>query len=119
MCMVNINEREDITLQNDLGRTKVSVVVGNGYDESVELETGVWNYGAIVNALVRYKYSADKVEAIVNNSLMLMQTPSAVSEDKANEQMSELDELQNWREKCKARAKELLAIGEELGLEIM
>lgn len=117
--MVNINEREDITLQNDLGRTKVSVVVGNGYDESVELETGVWNYGAIVNALVRYKYSADKVEAIVNNSLMLMQTPSAVSEDKANEQMSELDELQNWREKCKARAKELLAIGEELGLEIM
>ena len=117
--MVNINEREDITLQNDLGRTKVSVVVGNGYDESVELETGVWNYGAIVNALVRYKYSADKVEAIVNNSLMLMQTPSAVSEDKANEQMSELDELQNWREKCKARAKELLAIGKELGLEIM
>lgn len=117
--MVNINEREDITLQNDLGRTKVSVVVGNGYDESVELETGVWNYSAIVNALVRYKYSADKVEAIVNNSLMLMQTPSAVSEDKANEQMSELDELQNWREKCKARAKELLAIGEELGLEIM
>ena len=48
-----------------------------------------------------------------------MQNPSAVSEDKANEQMSELDELQNWREKCKARAKELLAIGEELGLEIM
>ncbi len=119
MCMVNINEREDITLQNDLGRTKVSVVVGNGYDESVELETGVWNYGAIVNALVRYKYSADKVEAIVNNSLMLMQNPSVVSEDKANEQMSELDELQNWREKCKARAKELLAMGEELGLEIM
>lgn len=119
MCMVNFNEREDITLQNDLGRTKVSVVVGNGYDESVELETGVWNYGAIVNALVRYKYSADKVEAIVNNSLMLMQTPSAVSEDKANKQMSELDELQNWREKCKARAKELLAIGKELGLEIM
>lgn len=117
--MVNFNEREDITLQNDLGRTKVSVVVGNGYDESVELETGVWNYGAIVNALVRYKYSADKVEAIVNNSLMLMQNPSAVSEDKTNEQMSELDELQNWREKCKARAKELLAIGKELGLEIM
>lgn len=119
MCMVNINEREDITLQNDLGRTKVSVVVGNGYDESVELETGVWNYGAIVNALVRFKYPADAAEAIAFNSLMLMQPPSAVSEDKANEQISELDELQNWREKCKARAKELLAVGKELGLEIM
>ena len=119
MCMVNFNEREDITLQNDLGRTKVSVVVGNGYDESVELETGVWNYGAIVNALVRFKYPADAAEAIAFNSLMLMQNPNTVSEDKANEQISELDELQNWREKCKARAKELLAIGEELGLEIM
>jgi hypothetical protein len=110
---------EDITWQNDLGCKRVSIRVDSEHYDCVTLETGVWNYGAIVNALVRYKYSADKVEAIVNNSLMLMQNPSAVSEDKANEQMSELDELQNWREKCKARAKELLAIGEELGLEIM
>nr|DAV96040.1 MAG TPA: hypothetical protein [Caudoviricetes sp.] len=117
MCMVNINEREDITLQNDLGRTKVSVVVGNGYDESVELETGVWNYGAIVNALVRFKYPADAAEAIAFNSLMLMQNPSAVSEE-ASEKLTELDELQAWREKCKARAKELLAMGVKMGLEV-
>lgn len=110
---------ENIFWQNDLGRKQVTIRVGNGYNDYVTLEAGVWNYDAIVNALVRYKYSADKVEAIVNNSLMLMQNPSAVSEDKANEQISELDELQDWREKCKARAKELLAIGEELGLEIM
>ena len=110
---------ENITWQNDLGRKQVTIRVGNGYNDYVTLEAGVWNYGAIVNALIRYKYSADKVEAIVNNSLVLMQKPSAVSEDKANEQISELDELQSWREKCKARAKELLAIGEELGLEIM
>lgn len=110
---------ENITRQNDLGRKQVTIRVGNEYNDYVTLEAGVWNYGAIVNALVRYKYSADKVEAIVNNSLMLMQNPNAVSEDKANEQISELDELQSWREKCKARAKELLAIGKELGLEIM
>lgn len=115
--MVNFNEREDITLQNDLGRTKVSVVVGNGYDESVELETGVWNYGAIVNALVRFKYPADAAEAIAFNSLMLMQNPAAVSKE-ASEKLTELDELQAWREKCKARAKELLAMGEKMGLEV-
>ena len=117
MCMVNFNEREDITLQNDLGRTKVSVVVGNGYDESVELETGVWNYGAIVNALVRFKYPADAAEAIAFNSLMLMQNPAAVSEEES-EKLTELDELQAWREKCKARAKELLAMGVKMGLEV-
>lgn len=110
---------ENIFWQNDLGRKQVTIRVGNGYNDYVTLEAGVWNYGAIVNTLIRYKYSADKVEAIVNNCLMLMQNPNVVSEDKANEQMSELDELQNWREKCKARAKELLAIGEELGLETM
>lgn len=118
MCMVNFNEREDITLQNDLGRTKVSVVVGNGYDESVELETGVWNYGAIVNALVRFKYPADAAEAIAFNSLMLMQNPAAVSDEEASEKLTELDELQAWREKCKARTKELLAMGEKMGLEV-
>ena len=117
MCMVNFNEREDITLQNDLGRTKVSVVVGNGYDESVELETGVWNYGAIVNALVRFKYPADAAEAIAFNSLMLMQNPAAVSEE-TSEKLTELDELQAWREKCKVRAKELLAMGKKMGLEV-
>ena len=118
MCMNNINECEDITLQNDLGRTKVSVVVGNGYNESVELETGTWNYGAIVNALVRFKYPADAAEAIAFNSLMLMQNPAAVSDDEASEKLTELDELQSWREKCKARAKELLAMGEDIGLEV-
>ena len=104
-------------MQNDLGRTKVSVVVGNGYDESVELETGVWNYGAIVNALVRFKYPADAAEAIAFNSLMLMQNPATVSEE-ASEKLTELDELQAWREKCKARAKELLAMGVKMGLEV-
>lgn len=116
--MNNINEREDIRLQNDLGRTKVSIVVGNGCDESVELETGVWNYGAIVNALVRFKYPADAAEAIAFNSLMLMQNPAAVSDEEASEKLSELDELQAWRERCKARAKELLSLGEAVGLEV-
>lgn len=117
--MDNINEREDIKVQNDLGRKKMSVVVGNGYNESVELETGVWNYGAIVNALVRFKYPADVSEAIAFNSLLLMQNPTSVSEEESKEKMNEFNEFQKYREKCKARAKELLALGEIMGIKEM
>ena len=49
---------------------------------------------------------------------MLMQNPAAVSDEEASEKLTELDELQAWREKCKARAKELLAMGEKMGLEV-
>ena len=38
--------------------------------------------------------------------------------EEASEKLTELDELQAWREKCKARAKELLAMGEKMGLEV-
>ena len=60
-----------------------------------------------------------EVEAIVSNSLMLMQNPSSVSEEESNEKIDELNEFQEYREKCKARAKELLTIGETMGLKEM
>lgn len=113
------NEVEDIRVENDLGRQKMSVRVGNGSDDIVALPTAVWNYGAIVNALVRSKYSEDKVEAIVSNALMLMATPSMVSDDEASEKQAEFSEFTEWREKCKARAKALLALGATIGLDEM
>ena len=53
----------------------------------------------------------------MSNSLMLMQNPSSVSEEESNEKMNELNEFQEYREKCKARAKELLVIGETMGIK--
>ena len=50
---------------------------------------------------------------------MLMQNPSSVSEEESNEKMNEFNEFQEYREKCKARAKELLAIGETMGIKEM
>lgn len=111
-----MNESQ-IVIGNDCGRFVVSVKVEVGSEDMVTLPVAVWNYGAIVSALIRYKYSESEVEAIVSNSLMLMQNPSSVSEEESNEKMNEFNEFQEYREKCKARAKELLAIGETIGLK--
>lgn len=114
-----VNEVQDIVIGNDCGRFVVSVKVEVGSNDIVTLPIAVWNYGAIVSALIRHKYSESEVEAIVSNSLMLMQNPSSVSEQESNEKMNEFNEFQEYREKCKARAKELLSIGDEMGLKEM
>lgn len=111
-----MNESQ-IVIGNDCGRFVVSVKVEVGSEDMVTLPVAVWNYGAIVSALIRYKYSESEVEAIVSNSLMLMQNPSSVSEEDSNEKMNEFNEFQEYREKCKARAKELLSIGDEMGIK--
>lgn len=111
-----MNESQ-IVIDYDCGRFVVSVKVGMGSEDFIALPTAVWNYGAIVSALIRHKYSESEVEAIVSNSLMLMQNPSSVSEEESNEKMNEFNEFQEYREKCKARAKELLSIGDEMGIK--
>ena len=113
------SEVQDIIIGNELGRKKMTIKVGMGSDDLVALPAAVWNYGALVSALVRHKYSESDVEAIVSNSLLLMQDSSAVSEDESTEKVSEFNEFQGYREKCKARAKELLQLGEEMGLTEM
>lgn len=109
----------NIIVNNHLGRPQMTIKVGMGSEDFITLPTSVWNYGAIVSALIRYKYSESEVEAIVSNSLMLMQNPSSVSEEESNEKMDEFNDFQEYREKCKARAKELLTIGETMGIKKM
>lgn len=110
---------KEIIKENHFGRPKMTIAVGMGSDNFITLPVAVWNYGAIVSALIRHKYSESEVEAIVSNSLMLMQNPSSVSEEESNEKLNEFNEFQKYREKCKARAKELLSIGEEMGIKEM
>ena len=107
----------DIVIGNDCGRFVVSVKVSMGSEDMVTLPVAVWNYGAIVSALIRHKYSENEVEAIVSNCIMLMQNPSSVSEEESNEKMNEFNEFQEYREMCKSRAKELLAIGKTMGIK--
>lgn len=110
-------ESPDIVIGNDCGRFVISVKVEVGSNDFVTLPIAVWNYGAIVSALIRYKYSESEVEAIVSNSLMLMQNPLSVSDEESNEKIDELNEFQEYRERCKARAKELLTIGETMKIK--
>lgn len=55
--------------------------------------------GALVNAMVRVKYSEDEVEAIVCNVLA-----AKVTEEHKNEWLA----FQAYREECKARAKAII-----------
>lgn len=55
--------------------------------------------GALVNAMVRVKYSEDEVEAIVCNVLA-----AEVTEEHKNEWLA----FQAYREECKARAKTII-----------
>ena len=56
------------------------------------------DYGKIVSAIVRFKYSADEVEAIQLNYM----------ESKTTEHKNEFVKLKDWRVFAKAKAKEVL-----------
>lgn len=72
--------------------------------KSVRIEEPL-SYEAIIRAIVRSRYSADEVEAILLNA----QLPAGEAGDKAEEYRSELDGLQAWRAEAKRIAGEVLA----------
>ena len=56
------------------------------------------DYGRLVAAIVRSRYSSDDVEAIIQNYLS----------DKTTEHMNEFDELQQWRAEAKRLARTII-----------
>ena len=110
-------ENNDVFAYKDMGIQRVSF---KGFENNIiQMDIGVWNYGAIVSSLIRQKYSDSDVEAIVSNCIMLMQNPSSVSEEESNDKMNEFNEFQEDRNEGKARANELLSMGEERGIKEM
>lgn len=95
-------ESQDIVIGNDCGRFVVSVKVGMGSEDMVTLPVAVWNYGAIVSALIRYKYSENEVEAIMRNLL-----------GKKMDAADEFEALTEWCNQCKTRAAYLMNLGEK------
>ena len=93
---------QDIAIGNDCGRFVVSVKVGMGSEDMVTLPVAVWNYGAIVSALIRYKYSENEVEAIMRNLL-----------GKKMDAADEFEALTEWCNQCKTRAAYLMKLGEK------
>lgn len=97
-----VNESQDIEITYDCGRFVASVKVGMGSERMVTLPVAVWDYGAIVSALIRSRYSESEVEAIVQN--LLNNTMDAEDEFEA---------LTVWRNQCKTRAAYLMNLGEK------
>lgn len=56
-------------------------------------------YDEIVSAIIRDKYSNDKMQAIINNQLL----------EPSEEHVKEFMEMQEWRKFAKSYAKEILA----------
>ena len=97
-----VNESQDIEITYDCGRFVASVKVGMGSDRMVTLPVAVWNYGAIVSALIRSRYSQSEVEAIMLNLLC-----------KKMDAADEFEALTEWCNQCKTRAAYLMNLGEK------
>ena len=97
-----MQESQDITISYDCGRFVVSVKVGMGSENMVTLPVAVWNYGAIVSALIRSRYSESEVEAIMRNLL-----------GKKMDAENEFEALNTWCKQCKTRAAYLMNLGEK------
>ena len=97
-----VNESQDIEITYDCGRFVASVKVGMGSEDMVTLPVAVWNYGAIVSALIRSRYSQSEVEAIMRNLL-----------GKKMDAADEFEALTEWCNQCKTRAAYLMNLGEK------
>lgn len=97
-----VNESQDITIGYDCGRFVVSVKVGMGSEDMVTLPVAVWDYDAIVSALIRSRYSQCEVEAIMRNLL-----------GKKMDAADEFEALNTWCNQCKTRAAYLMNLGEK------
>ena len=97
-----VNESQDIEITYDCGRFVASVKVGMGSDNMVTLPVAVWDYDAIVSALIRSRYSESEVEAIMRNLL-----------GKKMDAENEFEALNTWCNQCKTRAAYLMNLGEK------
>ena len=97
-----VNESQDIVITYDCGRFVASVKVGMGSERMVTLPVAVWNYDAIVSALIRSRYSQSEVEAIMRNLL-----------GKKMDAENEFEALNTWCNQCKTRAAYLMNLGEK------
>lgn len=67
---------------------------------SVIVPLAQWDYDHIVTIIIRSRYSADQMEAILNNQIA----------DATAKHLAEFEEMQEWRKLAKQTAKQILKI---------
>lgn len=75
--------------------------------ENVDVEGK--SYADIVSALIRSMYSQDRVEAVMANYEVAKDTTSTITEIKRSEYMAEYNNYQNYRQKAKQIAEEVVS----------
>lgn len=73
--------------------------LGDWKYNTVNLPIGPLTYDAIVNAMISFKYPADKMQAIINNYLLDSDDTTAIEE---------FNHMQKWRKFSKDYAKEIM-----------
>lgn len=103
-----------VTARRELGQNIFIVAFDvteteNGYEFELEElpEGGVWRRDLIIRTIIRSKYSADEMEAIMMNVLADPTKASARDEHRA---------LQQWRKKAKQWATELMQWAQDNGI---
>ena len=104
-----------VSVRRDLGQNIFTVAfdierTAEGYEyETAELPPGVWRRDLIISAIIRAKYSADDMEAIMNNVLGDISSKKARDEHRA---------MQQWRMKAKQWATELMQWAQDNGMAV-
>ena len=88
---------------------------------SLVMGSGQWNYGGIVNAIIRDKYQSDEMEAITNNMNVIvseffeylvaegiLRATKYLLESVNGEKSKTFEEMQNWRAMAKGEARLVL-----------
>lgn len=100
---------EKVETRNHLGQTQKTINFdieeipedesGNRWRyHSVTLSPGVWSYEAIVAALIKFHFTDDEREAIINNYL---------ADPEGKVARAEMEELQQWRKEAKQIARNI------------
>lgn len=93
-------EVKNVEWSNRLLQREYTVRVAvDGEEYSITFPPGSPTRGAIVNALIRMKYSQDKMEAVVNNYVFEPNDETA---------KSEFVSMQAYRKECKVCSKEIM-----------
>ena len=125
------SEEELLNLWQSSGRSEEGDVPTEDFERenkyvyhSINVPMGQWNYGGVVNAIIRDKYRVDEMESITNNmaaiNALFMQTlvregiVGAIqylrdSYDKDNAEI--FKEMQEWRAMAKKEAKSIFVNG--------
>lgn len=97
---------ESIIYTTEFGKRKFLIELSDqstGESINIDLRDGKWDNSIVVNALIRSKYSQDRVEAIINNHFLNIADwlDKKFKGEEVKFEDKEYENFQIWRDKCK------------------